>query len=67
MHHRQFTLLKYKMAHIVKFFTAPDRVKGLIFMQRLNPMKSYNLIDITFTTSVGKTSAVDINICYTVF
>lgn len=53
------------MAHIVKFFTALDRVKGLIFMQRLNSMKSYNLIDITFTTSVGKTSTVGILISVT--
>jgi len=55
------------MAHILVFFTVVDRVRGLIFMQRLNPMKSNNLIDIIFTTSVGKTSVVDINVCYMMF
>lgn len=54
------------MAYIVKF-TALDRIKGLIFMQRLNPMKCYNLTDITFTTSVGKTPRVDTSDCYVVF
>lgn len=49
------------MVHIAKSFTTVDRVNGLISMQRLNPIKSYDLIDFTFTISVGKISNMDIN------
>lgn len=49
------------MVHIAKFPTTADRVNELISMQRLNSIKTCNLIDLTFTTSIGKISTMDIN------